>query len=520
MRTTQRVRWSFSVAKRRGPAFLTSTGVGGSVHLVNSSSWAAPALGILLVTTVGCPLENAAFGSPCDTSDDCPADSQCVDSACVPDRFAEPSPGAPDADGGVEPDPSPAPSNAIVLSPPDDDADARFGESVALSGSTLVVGAPGIDHVFVYRLLGEGVDLLQIITPQSAVDAIGAEADIGPSAGFGEAVAVDGDVLVIGAPFGEWSGDPSPDMGQAFVCRRANAAADFLCNNQIGGQYSVDAAYFGTSVAIGRGGALGAMRIAVGEPGAKEGGTGNVREGAVSLWTLSAGGLLVPEATAYSPSPNPVGAPTGDFGRRVAFGPLGDRLAVAAPREDVEESMENYLGRVHVFTRSLALGPFASPAVVKPPAPEKLGAFGASVAFDSGGRLLVGQPNLVDEDGAFGAVFAFSPTLAGGPVEIRQDDANQHFGNGVAVVGSSVVVGAARTRSNTIDANAPTGVYGFDRDGEGYVGKALPALDGIELGTDDRLGYSVAADLNSIVSGAPGAQIDESRTGAVVVTGR
>lgn len=492
-------------------------------------------LAVLSVTSA-CPLENAAFGSPCASTEECGAGFVCAERTCIPDRLASDGDGGvrPIDDGGiepedggsvepedggdvVEPDPAPAPSAPIIVTPPNDEDGANFGESVALSGTTLVVGAPDIDRVFVYRLLGEGVDLIQEITPQSVVETLGSTADIGPAARFGEAVALDADVLVIGAPFGEWSQDPSESMGQAFICRRQNAVSDFECDLQIGGNYSTPFAYFGTSVAIGRGPA-GAVRVAVGEPGAKENGVGEVRQGAVSMWTVSAIPLL-PEGTVYSPTPNLAEEQVGAFGERVAFGPSGDRLAVAAPGENIDGANDSHDGRVHVFTRNFT-GPFAVVETISAPEPLTPGTFGAAVAFDGAGRLCVGHTTAGLGGAEYGSVFVFSPTLSGAPVEIIQPSANQHFGNGLATVGTSVIVGAARDRSTFIDVNVPTGVYAFERDTDSYTERALPALTGLTLGDDNRFGFSVAADINSVVVGAPRAQVNANASGAVVIAGR
>jgi hypothetical protein len=86
-----------------------------------------------------------------------------------------------------------------------------LGYSVAMSGSTLVVGAPssgaGAGVVFVYVLAGGTWSLQQELQPDPSVS------------GFGGPVAIDGDTLLVGAPdsdvvyaftrtSGNWSGGP------------------------------------------------------------------------------------------------------------------------------------------------------------------------------------------------------------------------------------------------------------------------------------------------------------------------
>ena len=80
-----------------------------------------------------------------------------------------------------------------ALSPADGQIGDRFGASVALDGGLLLVGAPGVDPAgaaYVFRLQGG-----QWVQEQKL---IGSEAQ--PGDAFGASVALDGEVLVVGAP--------------------------------------------------------------------------------------------------------------------------------------------------------------------------------------------------------------------------------------------------------------------------------------------------------------------------------
>src|SRR5262245_31017864 len=103
---------------------------------------------------------------------------------------------------------------ASRLTPAGAGADDLFGWSVAVSGTTAVVGAPGrgISGVFkgsafVFTRAGEG---WQQEAELSAAD--GDNAD-----GFGGAVAISGDTIVVGAPGTDPGGRPGAGAAYVFV---------------------------------------------------------------------------------------------------------------------------------------------------------------------------------------------------------------------------------------------------------------------------------------------------------------
>ncbi|RJP38535.1 MAG: hypothetical protein C4547_04460 [Phycisphaerales bacterium] len=99
------------------------------------------------------------------------------------------------------------------LVPPDGHAQANFGDAVAISGATLLVGAPGDSEagnnagaVYVYGYDGRRWRLTQKLMASDA-----AEWDH-----FGDAVSLDGDVAVVGA---YWSDHNGAESGAAYVWR-------------------------------------------------------------------------------------------------------------------------------------------------------------------------------------------------------------------------------------------------------------------------------------------------------------
>ena len=118
-----------------------------------------------------------------------------------------------------------------------------FGRSVAMSGTTLVVGAPGDDprgSVYIY-VHGTAWTQQQKLTPGSGGE------------GFGWAVDIDGDTLVVGAPFDD---DKASNAGAAYVFIRSGGtwsqqakitASDGAADDNFGLSVAID----GNTVIVG-----------------------------------------------------------------------------------------------------------------------------------------------------------------------------------------------------------------------------------------------------------------------------
>jgi hypothetical protein len=165
------------------------------------------------------------------------------------------------------------------LSPPDAAALDWFGQAVAISGDTLVVGAPRDDDkgassgaAYVYRWDGVEWTLRQKLVPQD-----GAKGDE-----FGTAVAIDGAALVVGARFDD---DPTagPDAGSAYVFRRGTAAFTQEAKLVASGAAQFD--LFGSAVAIS------GDRVVGGAPQADVGGVADI--GAAWVFARSGGAWAV-----------------------------------------------------------------------------------------------------------------------------------------------------------------------------------------------------------------------------------
>ncbi|MCB1133423.1 MAG: choice-of-anchor D domain-containing protein, partial [Verrucomicrobiae bacterium] len=170
------------------------------------------------------------------------------------------------------------------------EADGRFGRSVAISDDRIVVGAPaeqvlsitqGVAYLFLREAGGWSAEAY--LKDQ---DATGYES-------FGDAVAIDGDTIVVGEP-GRAEGT-NPQAGGALVFVR-NPGAPLGEWSAAGvrlpgsGQFH---AYFGSAVAIDSG-SLDGTTVVVGEPGA-DGGDGSA-VGRVFCYTSDTPGVWNPQA--------------------------------------------------------------------------------------------------------------------------------------------------------------------------------------------------------------------------------
>ncbi|HTT45985.1 MAG TPA: hypothetical protein VMH38_08270 [Thermoplasmata archaeon] len=305
----------------------------------------------------------------------------------------------------------PSPQLSIVtLSTPNPTGDGMFGTSVSVAGDTVVVGAPGetaggqpgAGNVYIFSL-STGMLLRTLSSPSPQ-----------PGGGFGDAVATDGSLVIVGAPF-ESFGNAS--QGAAYVF---NATTGALAQT-LSTPNPVDNGYFGSAVALKAGTAL------VGAAGETAHGLANA--GNAYLFSASTGVLVAPLT-----SPNPVGG--GAFGYAVALG--GGLAVVGAPGE----YSSGVLGAGEVYVFSPTSGAFREELVTTTPVSD--GYFGCAVATN-GNTIVVGaygEPSVgMSGAGAIylyhaysGSVFDrfYSPLAAAGG----------NFGGAVGFADGRVVAGA------------------------------------------------------------------------------
>lgn len=349
---------------------------------------------------------------------------------------------------------------------------------------------------------------------------------------FGLRVAISGDTVVVGAPAedsaapginGDQKSNGAPVSGAAYVFVRSGSnwvqQAYLKASNTGGGDR------FGESVAIsGDTVVVGADDEDSAAPGVNGDQADNnaINAGAAYVFVRSNGTWT---QQAYLKASNPG---TGDeFGSSVAI--EGDLIVVGATREDsaapgVNGDQANNAasdaGAVYVFVRSN--GTWTQQAYLKASNPGAGDFFGNSVAI-SGSRVVVGAPfEDSNASGIGGNQNDNSATSAGAAyvfvrfvvrpsgfawaqqayLKASNTGPEDDFGRSVAIEGDTIVVGAPGEDSIGNNPVADSGAaYVFVRSNNAWVQQAY--LKASKAGGQDRLGVSVAISGDTAVVGAP-----------------
>jgi len=296
--------------------------------------------------------------------------------------------------------------------------DDNFGASVAISGETIVVGAPGDDDTiagadtgsaYVFRRTnGVWSELGKLLAP-----------DLAASDAFGAAVAVFDGTALIGAPAGD-SG--VADSGSAYVFvfdpvavtvptfQAELTASDAAAGDEFGSAVSID----GESAVVGAWG---------NDDAGGQSGSAYVFVRADLLWT---------EQQKLTASDETAGD---EFGRSVGIS--GDTVVVGAPRDDDQNGDS---GSAYVFVRYDTSWNELEEIYAQNASNNDH--FGSSVAVSSD-TLLVGAPG---DSGSQGEAFVFARLGVDWPriMRIRGSDGEggDEFGAAVAISGGSLAIGA------------------------------------------------------------------------------
>lgn len=331
---------------------------------------------------------------------------------------ARPNGGAPDI-GAYEADAIPVNHGDVntcntglsYLKPATTSESHDFGRSVALSGDTLVVGAPrstnsvspGDVHVFVRS--GLTWTLEASFTGSNTEDN-----DL-----FGRSVALSGDTLIVGAPE-----------------ERSNAtgANGDESDNSLSG---AGAAYV------------------------------FVRNG--STWTqeayLKASNTKIDQAFGYSV------CVSGDI---IGVGARSERSNATGVNGDQSDNSLQFAGAAYAFARVGSL--WTQQAYLKAPVAAAFTQFGASIAV-SGETIVVGAPDSSDLQNFSGAadVFVRTGTVWSAEAHLKASNpgAGDHFGDAVSISGESLVVGASREDSAATGVDGDESSNGAPGSGAAYV---------------------------------------------------
>ena len=413
-------------------------------------------------------------------------------------------------------------SEASELTASDGSDYDQFGQSVAVSGNTVVVGAYladleadeedfGAAYVFTKPNGGweDTSDSVKLTAPDGAE---GRE--------FGQSLSMTGNTLVIGAPYSGYyidfetyreareAEDKTPYLGSVYVFTRPdvgweNAPSPVV---KLSAPNGVPWTRFGWSVSVS------SDAIAVGEPYSRlytQPGGYEYRSGAAFVFARPSEGWS--STAEHRELPIPDIMPYDEYGSSVF---TSGEVVVVGARDDDNENGPN-AGSAYLFripTDGWASGtPLPDPVTLKAfdgPAGDR---FGHSVAVD-GEILVVGVPG--DHDRVAGAAYAFVRQHTEWGYSRYKLDASDatlggRFGTSVAVHGDTIVVGAPGTGGG----NDPGAAFVFNRPedrpeagwGREYSVSQTARLALPDGPGDGQFAYSVAVNEDTIVVGSPGA---------------
>ena len=406
----------------------------------------------------------------------------------------------------------------------------EFGYSVAVYGDTVVVGAYQHDITDDQDITSGDAGAAYVFTEVDGVWSQAAKLTASvPATGdkFGYSVAVDGDTVVVGAyqhDITDHQGITSDDAGAAYVFTEPSNGWGHWSNLDADGKADLTATLtasnaddndqFGYSVAVD--GDVVVVGASTGDR-TDTGGNTITDSGAAYVFTKVSG--VWSQAAKLTASD---GAANDEFGVSVAI--EGDTVVVGAHKHDANSN--SAAGASYIFTKP-ATGWANDPDINYRTETARLIApdgaandeFGISVAVhgdeESRDTVVVGahQHDITDDQGITsgdtGAAYVFKGDPYSGKwshaAKLTASDAapGDEFGISVAVDGSTVVVGAYLY--NRADGVVPDSgsTYVFARDSDTGVWSQTLNLAAPNSNQDDRFGYSVAVDADTLLAGAP-----------------
>ncbi len=403
------------------------------------------------------------------------------------------------------------------------DSNDHFGWSIALSGDTLAVGAPGEDSdgTSEFDNSAENSGAVYVFTRVNGEwekEAYLKGLIISPQDGFGSSLALSGNILAVGARFDDGKGS---DSGTVYLFTRIGATWSrediTIPRLKAGDQFGGSVTLSGDTLVVG----------------AQFADNSGLDSGAVYIFTRTGDPISGSDWTQQA-SPKGINTEAGDlFGGSVSLS--GDTLVVGAPFEASafkginlsqnprENNNNKNSGAVYVFTR--ANDTWTQQAYIKASNSEISDAFGGSVSL-LGHTLAVGARS---EDSAAtgingddsnnsasdsGAVYIFERTGVSWTQQayLKASNTNRFdgFGTNVSLFNNVLAVSAFLEDSDTRDFDGfsnnnnalDTGaVYLFTRKKDHWLQQTY--IKGSNADAQDRFGVGLALSDNLLVVGAP-----------------
>ena len=357
--------------------------------------------------------------------------------------------------------------------------------------------------------------------------------------GFGSSVAISGGTVVVGAPResgsstgvnGDQSDNRYSDAGAAYVF--VQSGATWVQQAYLKASNTWERSRFGTAVAIagetviiGADGEPGASRLVNGDQtdrSAEGAGAGYIFVRSGTMWTQQA--YVKASNTEEVYGPDYFGAAVAISGDTVVVGAWGEDSTATGVNGNEADTSAKLSGAVYVFIRS-GMG-WSQQAYLKASNTEADDQFGYAVAID-GETIVVGAPGedsaamgvngnqsgngLLDSGAAY--VFVRNGTVWSQQAYLKASNtgADDRFGSAVALSGGTVIVGGWGEDSATTGVNGNQAdntnpdsgaAYVFVRNGTVWSQQAY--LKASNSGASDNFGIAVAIDGETLVVGAFG----------------
>ena len=369
----------------------------------------------------------------------------------------------------------------------DGSAGNSFGRSVAIENDVIVVGANFDDNgaasgsVYVFTM---GINGYYNQTAKLT----------GAWGEFGYSVAIDNGVIVVGAPY---TSDNGSSSGSIYVFT-ADSDGVYTQTNKFFNTnvYGASQHLFGRSVAIDNG------IIVVGATGDDDKGNSS---GSAFVFTADSDGLYSQTTKLTAED----GASGDWFGSSVA---INNGIVVVGARGDNDNGTQS--GSAYIFTMD-SDGLYSQSSKLTAADGAKDDWFGQSVAIDKG-IVVVGAFDAYKDSTNSGSAYVFTPDNIGVYSQTSQLNAvdgaaGSHFGSSVAIEDGVVVVGVFGDHDNSTNSGS---AYVFTADNDGLYSQVniLTATDGA---AGDLFGRSVAIDNGIVVVGASGDDDNGDDSGGV-----
>jgi hypothetical protein len=368
--------------------------------------------------------------------------------------------------------------------------EVKFGWSLDAEGERVVIGAPGASNgvvttgrAYVFELSGGQWTLVaELDEPAGAI-----------GDGFGEAVALSGDRILVAAPRRD---EGATDTGRVYVFERDGSGL-WLVTGSFTASDAAASTLFGVDLDL-----EGDRAIVAASPW---GNLSSKHRAYIFERTVSGGWGEVQELLGFETNTSsflqPPSLIVGACALSNELAVVGSPLATAQPFSGPNS------GRVSVYRRQIA-GQWLLEDSISPQGQPIGSYFGASVALGPN-LLIIGAPGVADDADSTGAVFIFQPS---GPtswgerskITLATGVKNASFGAAVDIEGDHFAAGALSIAGFAVATEHSSAVVGHvDSVATGVDRQKVPALVANPFGVSPWFGHSAALAENLAIVGSP-----------------